>query len=376
MPAPRLPTLSRISLPLNPGYIRSDMSPEKLEFGVFDHVDRAGTPLHQYYEDRLKIVEAYDRLGFYGYHIAEHHSTPLGMAPSPNVFLAAVAQRTRHLRFGPMVFVLPLYHPVRLIEEICMLDHLSGGRLELSFGRGASPIEITLYDEDPAAAQEIYTEGVELILQGLTQKVLDYHGKHFSFSNVPMELEPLQKPYPPIWYGVHSPDSADRAARRALNVVSLDQTGDTRLAIQQYLATWRAAHGASAPLPKLGLGRFVVVAETDAQAMRLARRAYRPWYDSFTLLSRHHARAQTHPRPPEFDGIIERGQGIAGSPETVRKFLSAQLAETGCNYVVGQFAFGDLTLGECLSSIDLFATEVMPALRAHNATREALSLAR
>jgi alkanesulfonate monooxygenase SsuD/methylene tetrahydromethanopterin reductase-like flavin-dependent oxidoreductase (luciferase family) len=371
-------TLSRISPPLNPGYSDHDMSPEKLEFGVFDHVDRAGSPLHQYYEDRLKIVEAYDRLGFYGYHIAEHHSTPLGMAPSPNVFLAAVAQRTRRLRFGPMVFVLPLYHPIRLIEEICMLDQMSGGRLELSFGRGASPIEIALYDEDPAAAQEIYSEGVELMLQGLTQKVLNYHGKHFSFSNVPMTLEPLQKPYPPIWYGVHSPDSAERAARRALNVVSLDQTGDTRLAIQHYRATWRSAHGTSLPLPKLGLGRFVVVAETDAQAMRLASRAYRPWYDSFTMLSRQRGRAQTHPRPPEFDALVERGQGIAGSPATVTDFLASQLAETGCNYVVGQFAFGDLTLEECLGSIDLFAREVMPALRAKiNAeVRETLALAR
>ena len=112
-----------------------------MEFGVFDHLDRTGQKLPDFYEDRLKIAEAYDRSGFYAYHLAEHHSTPLGMAPSPNIFLAALAQRTRRLRFGPLVFVLPLYHPLRLIAEICMLDQMSGGRLELSFGRGASPIE-------------------------------------------------------------------------------------------------------------------------------------------------------------------------------------------------------------------------------------------
>ncbi len=335
-----------------------------MDFGIFDHLDRAGSSLPDYYEDRLKIIEAYDRAGFYGYHLAEHHSTPLGMAPSPNVFLAAVAQRTRRLRFGPMVFVLPLYHPVRLIEEICMLDQMSGGRLDLSFGRGASPIEIALYGEDPEAAQGMYNEGVELILYGLTHKVLDFHGKHYSFSDVPMELEPFQKPHPPLWYGVHSPDSAERAARRALNVISLDDTGDTRLSIERYRATWRAAHGASMPLPKLGLGRFIVVAESDAQALRLARHAYTVWYDAFTLLSRQRGRTQTHPRPAEFDAIIERGQGIAGSPATVRDFLASQLAETGCNYVVGQFAFGDLTRDECLHSIGLFADQVMPALRA------------
>ena len=116
-----------------------------MEFGIFDHLDRTGASLADYYENRLKIVEAYDRAGFYAYHLAEHHATPLGMAPSPSVFLAAVAQRTRRLRFGPMVYAVPLYHPLRLIEEICMLDQMSGGRLELGFGRGASPIELDLF---------------------------------------------------------------------------------------------------------------------------------------------------------------------------------------------------------------------------------------
>ena len=72
-----------------------------LEFGIFDHVDRHDQPLSDFYEDRFKLIEAYDRAGIYGYHCAEHHSTPLGMAPSPSVYLAAIAQRTRRLRFGP-----------------------------------------------------------------------------------------------------------------------------------------------------------------------------------------------------------------------------------------------------------------------------------
>src|SRR6266851_6281807 len=105
-------------------------------------MDRAGGALGAQYQDRLALIEAYDRLGFHAYHVAEHHATPLGMAPSPSVFLAAVAQRTRQLRFGPLVYALPLHHPLRLIEEICMLDQLSRGRLEIGFGRGSVPIEI------------------------------------------------------------------------------------------------------------------------------------------------------------------------------------------------------------------------------------------
>src|SRR6516165_9495852 len=112
---------------------------EKMEFGVFDHLDRCGGTLADYYEDRLKIAEAYDRAGFYAYHLAEHHSTPLGMAPSPSVFLAAVAQRTTRLRFGPLVWPMPLHHPLRLIEEICMLDQLSAGALNSASGAAPRP---------------------------------------------------------------------------------------------------------------------------------------------------------------------------------------------------------------------------------------------
>src|ERR1700745_854628 len=148
-----------------------------MEFGIFDHLDRYGGPLADYYEDRLKIVEAYDRAGFYAYHLAEHHATPLGMAPSPSVFLAAIAQRTRRLRFGPLVYALPLHHPIRLIEEIAMLDQLSGGRLEIGFGRGGSPIEIRLSRQDPAKAERIYGESLEIILAGLTTGRVNFQGE-------------------------------------------------------------------------------------------------------------------------------------------------------------------------------------------------------
>ncbi|TMJ59096.1 MAG: LLM class flavin-dependent oxidoreductase, partial [Alphaproteobacteria bacterium] len=111
-----------------------------MRFGIFDHLDDSGRPLGAHFEERLKLIEAYDRAGFYGYHLAEHHNTPLGYAPSPGLFLSAVAQRTKELRFGPMVYLLPLYHPLRLIDEICMLDQMSGGRFLYGVGRGISPI--------------------------------------------------------------------------------------------------------------------------------------------------------------------------------------------------------------------------------------------
>ena len=119
--------------------------------------------------------------------------------------------------------------------------------------------------------------------------------------------------------------------------MSLDPLAGTCASFTSFRAAWREARG-DAPLPLMGLGRFIVVAESDAAALALARRAYPRWYDSFTHLHRLHGRQGTHPRPPTFDGIAEGGQGVAGSPATVAAFLRRELGETGANYCVGQFS--------------------------------------
>jgi len=333
-----------------------------MEFGVFDHLDRGALPLRDFYEARLQLIEAYDRAGFYAYHVAEHHSTPLGMAPSPSVFLSAIAQRTRRLRFGPLVYALPLHHPIRLIEEICMLDQLSGGRLDIGFGRGSSPIEIQLYGQDPAKAQRIYAEALDVILRGLSERRLDFKGEFFSFDDVPIELEPLQKPHPPVWYGVHSVESAERAARRGLHIVSLDTAGETRAFADRYRKVCREARGKTRGIPKIGVSRFIVVAGSDREALSVARRAYPVWHRSFYHLFRIYGGGPAHPRPPDFDGLAEAGQGVAGSPERVEEFLRSQIRESEATYLVGQFAFGDLSLAESLESVELFVRRLMPAL--------------
>ena len=335
-----------------------------MQFGVFDHLDRNNLPLQEYYEGRLKLAEAYDQAGFYAYHVAEHHSTPLGMARSPSVFLSAVAQRTQRLRFGPLVYALPLYHPMRLIEEICMLDQMSGGRLDIGFGRGASQIESAMYGNDPAQAELMYVEGMELIMRGLTQKSLDFHGQFYSFDDVPMELEPLQKPHPPIWYGVHSPVSAERAARQGLNIVSLDPADKTRTFTDRFRRIWRERQNGQTSEPMIGLGRFIVVAATAQNTDDIARRPYPKWHRSFNyLFNLRGGNGPVHQRPADLETLIKIGQGIAGSPDTVTEFLKAQMTESGANYVVGQFSLGDLSLSEVLRSLKFFTRDVMPELR-------------
>jgi alkanesulfonate monooxygenase SsuD/methylene tetrahydromethanopterin reductase-like flavin-dependent oxidoreductase (luciferase family) len=201
------------------------------------------------------------------------------------------------------------------------------------------------------------------MMQALTQKTVSFRGQFFSFDNVPMELEPFQKPHPPIWIGAARADSAARAARNGQNFVSLSSAAETRALTDSYRTAWTQAHG-DKPLPKLGLGRFIVVGESDAAALALARRAYLKWHDSFHHLWRMHGTVPTQgERARKFDEIMDGGRGVAGTPETCIRMLRSQLSESGANYSVGQFVFGDMSLAEALGSIDLFVREVMPAVR-------------
>jgi alkanesulfonate monooxygenase SsuD/methylene tetrahydromethanopterin reductase-like flavin-dependent oxidoreductase (luciferase family) len=343
-----------------------------MKFGVFDHMDDAGVPLGQLYADRLALAEVYDRAGIWGYHLAEHHSTPLGCAASPGLFLAAMAQRTRTLRFGPMVYLLPFYHPLRLIEEICMLDQMSGGRFQLGVGRGVSPFETRAYGLDFAKTGDIYHEAYALILKGLASDVLTFEGKHYQFRDVPMILRPVQRPHPPLWYGTTIPGNADWPAENDVNIVTIALRPTVRVITDRYRAV-RAKLGKNPKdVPLIGVARHVVVAATDEAARAIARRAYPRWRESFRWLFVRHG---AEPRiadlyPPTFDELAAIDNGIAGSPATVRDFIAAEIEASGANYLLSWFAFGDMTLAESRRSIELFAREVMPTFATRTAAAE------
>ena len=142
---------------------------------------------------------------------------------------------------------------------------MSGGRLEIGFGRGSVPFEISYYGQNAEERQQIYAERLELILKAFTVGTLSWNGRYDQFENVPMELAPLQKPHPPLWYGAHSPDSAERAARKGLNMVTNDMPANARAIIARYREVWRETQGSATP-PKMGMVRFIVVADSDAQA--------------------------------------------------------------------------------------------------------------
>ena len=148
-------------------------------------------------------------------------------------------------------------------------------------------------------------------------------------------------------------------------MLSLDSAKDTRRYNDKYREVWDALHG-DEPTPKLGVSRFVVIAENDREALTIARRAYPVWHNHFYFLFYLLGGTPAHPRPVEFDKMMALGQAVAGNPDTVRTFLQAQIDESAANYLVGQFAFGDLSLEESLRTVELFENEVMGKLTATN----------
>ena len=157
---------------------------DTLRIGIFDWIDHnTSLSLTETYEQRLRMLELAEEGGIWGYHMAEHHGTPLAVAPSPNLFLAAAAQRTQRMRLGPMVQLLPLYNPLRNIEEACFLDNLTGGRLELGVGRGVSPEELEIYGLTSDEARGRYQECFDILMQGLTQPSVNYEGTYYTTRN-------------------------------------------------------------------------------------------------------------------------------------------------------------------------------------------------
>jgi alkanesulfonate monooxygenase SsuD/methylene tetrahydromethanopterin reductase-like flavin-dependent oxidoreductase (luciferase family) len=331
-----------------------------MELGIFDHLDAQDMPLHEFYESRLRLLEKYDAAGFYSYHLAEHHATPLGLAPVPGIFLAAATQRTRRIRLGPCVYCLPLYDPLRLIEEVCMLDHLSRGRFEFGVGRGIVPYEMAFFNLHHLETEEIYREALEVILQGLQSDVLDHRGPRYTYRKVPMILRPFQQPHPPLWYGMGHAAGAEWAATNKVHVISNHPAEMARPLFERYREVWERKHGAG-QMPMLGMSRHVVVAPTEAQAEALGRPSYAVWYAHLTKLWRDFGALPIR-FARDFDEARQRGIAIAGTASHVREEIERQIAASGCTYFVCRLMFGSMTEAEAGASIDQFCAEVMPRL--------------
>ena len=339
-----------------------------LQFGLFDWIEWDKSAPHEIYEQRLKMLEYADRNGFYCYHLAEHHITPLSIAPSPTVFLAAAAQRTSRLRLGPLVYLLPFYNPIRLLHEVCMLDNLSNGRLDLGVGRGIVPMEAEKFDVDLDISWEVFNEEMDILTSGFTNGLLNHQGKHYNYEDVELWIRPYQKPYPPLWYASNNIETVPWMAQHSFNTSHVfADNATTKTHFDLYKQVWNAErrddglnHHVAAP--KLGLTRHLYVAPSDEQAMAECRSAFEAWFHNINYLW-NKAGLDFLNFIRDFDGLEEQGVIIAGSPATVREKVQQTIDETGINYFCSIFAWGDLTPEQVMRSIGLFTDEVKPNLR-------------
>jgi len=345
-----------------------------MKIGLFDHLERTiDRPLATQFDERLEFAAAADEAGFYCLHVAEHHSSPLNMTPAPGIWLSAVARATKRIRLGPLVYLLTLYSPLRLAEEICMLDHLSKGRLEVGVGRGVSPFELNFHKVDPEESREIFFDAFDCLNSALTQDEFSHDGKYFQYSNVPMPLRPLQNPHPAYWYGSSNTIGAAWAGEQGMHFTA---NGPPELA-KENIGAFRTAlakrGGPAQPKAEfpggaaIGLLRHIVVADTDAEAERIARPAVEHHAASLNWLrvrsgsTEFSNRLNVH-HGAGFDSWREKNMVIAGSPETVRVEIERQAEMLGLNYLLAYLYFGDMAFSDAKRSMALFATEIMPKL--------------
>ena len=341
-------------------------SGDGVTFGLFDWVDDDGThEVARLYEERLQMVEHAEAQGFDIYHLAEHHGTPIGLASSPNVFLAAVAQRTSRIRLCPLVYVLPLYNPLRLVEEIRMLDQLSGGRLEVGFGRGSSPYEAGYMGVSAEEARASFADTLAFV------RTLMSEGSMAPGTEGEMSVPPRQRPHPPMWYPSSNPESIPRLGREGFNTIlgfafNSPPVEEVRQRRGEFFAGVEQA-GADVPMggagvssPRFGVLRHVYIGDSDQSAREEAVPALREYHKSLNNVRTRHGVAV---RGLDFEALIEEGLALIGSAATVRKRLEQLLDDSGANHFAGAFTFGSLPHERARRSMQRFAEEIIPAVR-------------
>jgi alkanesulfonate monooxygenase SsuD/methylene tetrahydromethanopterin reductase-like flavin-dependent oxidoreductase (luciferase family) len=357
-------------------------TPHDLEFGLFDWIDaHPGMAPAEVYDARLRVLTEADRGGFSTYHIAEHHGTPLGLAPSPSVFIAAAARETERIRLAPTTFIVPLYDPLRLVQEIGMLDQLSHGRLDVGVGKGSSPIEAAMYGLTPPDTAERFEELFPAIVEAMETGRFRRPGvEGAAGEDVPLHVPVFQRPHPPLWYPTSNAASIPRLGDEGYNVLfgfgfASPPLDVVREQSRVFFAHFRESaergtvrYSLPGVTPRFGMLRHVLVAPTDEDAAAIARPAFDAHYESFTHLWRLHG-SERFSGPIDFDQLVAERKLFVGSPQTVAAQVTEAVTVGEINYLAGAFAWGSLDVETVLSSVRLFRDEVVPAVRSETARR-------
>jgi alkanesulfonate monooxygenase SsuD/methylene tetrahydromethanopterin reductase-like flavin-dependent oxidoreductase (luciferase family) len=340
-------------------------------FGLFDHIeDIPGTPTQRLFQDRLELIRLADEAGFESFHLAEHHGSGLCMAPNQELFIAAASSITSRIRLGPMVKLLPLHHPVRILEDMCVADQLTGGRLDFGVGSGVAPIEHAWFGSTWTERKERFEDTLGIICHALaTGEISSESSIYHDFPPAPLATKPVQDPIP-FWYP-GNPVMAGRHGMRLMWPGPIDQR-----TYDLYVETWNEHKGGTLRLdgpddrPYVGCTMILAIAPTEDEALDIARRgmdglvrrAEAVHQNDRLIMSPEDCEKALGPLRSILAHVEDAIAAGSGTVEQIAERFAAILEPGLVEHVDLQLPTGDMTFEEAKRTFELFASEVKPQL--------------
>ena len=353
-----------------------------MRFGTYYFLQAPPSLTHaEVFQRDIEQMAWTEELGFDSIWLTEHHFIEYGLSVSPAVLAAAVAMRTRRVRIGLAAAILPFHDPIRLAEELAMVDILSNGRLDVGVGRGNRPVEFAGYRIPQIESRERFEETLAIMTRAWTQERFSYEGRYYTIPEVRVIPKPVQQPHPPLYIVCTSPDTIEATALRGLPMLNsilrgpVDQlVGQRDIYVKACQKAGRTEAETNALLGRWGVSRHVYVAPTDAEALAETKDAEMWYQESLRRFLVPERIEDVHPLlQPGFRTMAERLAKVSweqlvaetvafGSPDTVADKID-QLRRLGVGEVLCWMNFGGLPQERIRRSMELFAREVIPRFR-------------
>jgi alkanesulfonate monooxygenase SsuD/methylene tetrahydromethanopterin reductase-like flavin-dependent oxidoreductase (luciferase family) len=357
-----------------------------MKFAHFSHVwMKPGMTPHERYNELWRELQLCDQLGYdYGFCVEHHFRPDESWMSSPSIYIAGAAAHTRKMRIGSMGYIVPLYHPLRLAEEIAIVDQMLGGRMELGLVPGINEAYFRPFGLDYAYRKSPTLEFVDYMRAAYGEKQpFSYDGENHKTASAQLSVQPMQKPHPPVWMMTRDERTLDFCATNGVNpgYFLVYPREEAAPKYRKFLDDWKAAGWKRKP--NLAYCTVVYVDETDEKALEVAAfrasRAYEGFLpppqpgQTFEDRAREHAKkfigrgeggaAEIMANLFDADYILNNDLVFIGSPETVTRKLRAAAEKGVFNVFMGEFNFADLPVDDLMRSIRLFGERVIPALR-------------
>jgi len=346
-----------------------------MDFALFSHVPwPEGSDAKQVYDDITEEFILGEELGFKSAWMAEHHFTRYGLGSAPNVLASSIVAKTTTLRVGSAVFVSPLHLPARLAEEIATLDVLSGGRIDVGFGRGAASSEYNVADVPVEESQQRFRESITMIEGLWSNRNYTFEGQHYRITNANIVPQPVQDPHPPIYIAATLTQATQEFVVGSGHPLLIGVVLDTKdaVALCHNMVDLAKTKGQTMTMNQIPFFRYFYVAETEEEARADSKPALDwnldmlQWRRTFDTGSEvwdkiDDFRKTRTELPPSYDYLVEN-RAFIGNPDQVIAKIQG-LRDEGIEYFGCNFSFGGMPQDKVLKSMRLFAKEVMPAFK-------------